>query len=163
MHGIYKTIGALSATLPSDRAIRIQRHFAAPRQLVWDAHTQPALLKRWLLGPPGWTMPVCNVDLRVGGKYRYEWHHDKGLAMALSGTYREIVMPERISDTQVFDDDWTMGPYDTTLVLSDRDHGTELTLEITYASKQARDVAAATPMLEGMEAGYIRLEAVSSL
>ncbi|HVZ30372.1 MAG TPA: SRPBCC family protein [Asticcacaulis sp.] len=157
---VYKTVGALSATLPSDREIRITRRFNAPRQLVWDAHTQPALIKRWLLGPPGWTMPVCDVDLRVGGKYRFEWHSEKGMAMALSGVYREIEAPNRIADTQRFDDDWTKGEADTTLTLEDKDGGTVLTLNILYASKDARDTAAATPMLEGMEAGYARMEGV---
>lgn len=161
MHAIYKTVGGLTATLPDDRTIRILRHFKAPRQLVWDAHTQPALLRRWLLGPPGWTMPVCNIDLRVGGKYRYEWHSEKGLAMALFGTYREIEAPARIADTQAFDDDWTKGPYDTTLILVEKDGQTELTLDIIYASKESRDIAAATPMLEGMEAGYERMDALT--
>lgn len=162
MLAIYKTVGRLSAVLPSDREIRITRSFDAPRQLVWDAHTKPALLKRWLLGPPGWTMPVCEVDLRVGGKYRYEWHSEKGMAMALSGTYREIEAPRHIGDTQRFDDDWTKGAADTTLQLEEANGRTELTLTIMYASAEARDTALATPMLEGMEAGYTRMETVEA-
>ncbi len=158
MHPIIKTVGALNVALPSDREILITRHFKAPRTLVWDAHTKPALLKRWLLGPPGWTMPVCEVDLRVGGKYRYEWHGQGGLAMALSGVYRAIEAPSRIEDTQVFDDNWTQGPADTTLLLFEDGAGTRLELTILYASQEARDIAVATPMAEGMEAGYARLE-----
>ncbi len=158
---VFKTVGGLTATLPSDRGIRICRCLKAPRQLVWDAHTQPTLIRRWLLGPPGWTMPVCKVDLRVGGTFRYEWHNEKGLVMGLSGTYREVTVPERIADTQAFDDDWTQGPYDTVLVLVECKGWTDLTLDIVYASKDSRDLAASTPMLEGMEAGYARLDAIA--
>ena len=61
----------LEVTLPSDREVRVVRSFDAPRQLVWDAHTRPELVTRWMLGPPGWTMPVCEMDLRAGGKYRW--------------------------------------------------------------------------------------------
>ncbi len=158
MYQIVKSVGGLSATLPSDRDIRLTRDFNASRQLVWDAHTRPELLRKWLTGPRNWTMPVCDIDLRVGGKYRYEWHSDEGLAMGLSGTYREIEAPSRIADTQVFDDDWTKGPADTVLTLTEHDGKTTLVLVITYASQEARDFALSLPMMEGMEAGYVRLE-----
>ena len=161
MHNIIKSSGQLNAALPSARELRLTRHFRAPRQLVWDCHTQPVLIKRWLLGPPGWTMPVCEVDLQIGGRYRYEWHSDRGLAMALSGVYREIEAPVRLGDTQMFDDNWTQGPADTTLVLFEEDGGTRLELTILYASEAARDIALATPMMDGMEAGYERLESLS--
>ncbi len=160
MHPIIKIVGQLSAALPSDREIRITRRFNAPRQLVWDAHTQPELLKRWLLGPPGWDMPVCDIDLRVGGEYRYEWHTNGQMAMALSGTYRAIDAPAHLSDTQMFDDNWTQGPADTDLTLVEKDGKTLLTIDIKYASKEARDLALSTPMMEGMEAGYERLESL---
>ncbi len=158
MYKIIKSSGTLDASLPSTRALQLRRHFKAPRQLVWDCHTQPALIRRWLLGPPGWSMPVCEVDLRVGGRYRYEWHSQGGMAMALSGTYREIDAPARLSDTQMFDDNWTQGPADTTLLLFEDGGGTRIELTITYASEAARDFALSTPMMEGMEAGYSRLD-----
>jgi len=161
MHPVIKTVGGLSAALPSGREILLTRHFKAPRQLLWDCHTQPALIRKWLLGPPGWTMPVCEVDLRVGGKYRYEWHAEGGLAMAMSGTYRELEAPARLADTQMFDDNWTQGPADTTLVFVEDKDGTRLELTIVYASEQARDFALSTPMMEGMEAGYERIDAIS--
>ena len=160
MFNIIKTVGSLSATLPSRDELQLARHFRAPRPLVWDCHTRPEMIKRWLLGPPGWTMPVCKVDLRVGGQFRYEWHGPNGLAMALTGTYREITAPECIRDTQVFDDNWTQGPADTTLNLFEDSGGTRLELTIRYASEAARDFALATPMMEGMEAGYTRLDAL---
>ncbi len=160
MHPIVKTVGGLSASLPSDRTIRLTRNFKAPRQLVWDAHTQPHLLKRWLLGPPGWTMPVCEVDLRVGGRYRYEWRNvDGARTMALSGTYRIVDAPETLADTQVFDDNWTDGEAETRITLSEQDGDTNMVFEITYASQQVRDMALSMPMMDGMEAGYARLEA----
>jgi uncharacterized protein YndB with AHSA1/START domain len=158
MHPIIKTVGGLSAALPSDREIRITRSFNAPREMVWDAHTKPELLKRWLLGPPGWQMPVCDIDLRVGGKYRYEWHWDGKMAMALSGTYRAVDAPAHLADTQMFDDNWTQGPADTDITLVETDGKTFITMDIKYASQEARDLALSTPMMEGMEAGYERLE-----
>ena len=160
MNHIVKTVGLLDATTPSPRELCLTRRFQAPRSLVWDCHTQPALIRRWLLGPPGWTMPVCEVDLRVGGRYRYEWHGQNGMAMALSGVYRELAAPELIRDTQTFDDDWTQGAADTTLRLLEDGAGTRLELTILYASQAARDHALSLPMMDGMEAGYARLDSL---
>src|SRR5690242_19263272 len=96
---------ALKLTTSGDREIVMTRSFDAPRTLVFDAWTRPELLKRWLLGPPGWSMIVCDVDLKVGGAYRYVWRHDdKGTEMGMGGVYREIVAPERIVSTEKFDE-----------------------------------------------------------
>ncbi len=95
----------LTLTKLSDREVRTTRVFDAPRRLVFDAHTRPDLIRQWLTGPPGWTMPVCTVDLRVGGKYRYEWRGPGGEAMGMGGSYREIAAPERIVATELFDID----------------------------------------------------------
>ena len=86
-------MGQLKVTMPSDREIAMTRVFDAPRTLVFDAHTKPELVKRWLLGPPGWTMPVCEIDLRVGGKYRWVWRSDNdgstmGIAYLNSAAWR---------------------------------------------------------------------------
>ncbi len=70
----------VDVTTPSDREIVVKRRFAAPRALIWDCHTRPELMRRWLLGPPGWTMPVCEVDLRVGGAYRFRWSNGEGMS-----------------------------------------------------------------------------------
>ena len=86
----------LKVTARGEREIVIERGFEAPRQLVFDAYTKPELIRKWLLGPEGWTMPVCKVDLRVGGKYRYVWRNQHGMEMGMGGEYREIVVPERI-------------------------------------------------------------------
>src|SRR5271167_1955115 len=98
---------ALKVTTPSDREIAMTRVFHAPRRLVFDAWTKPELVKQWLLGPPGWTMPVCEIDLRVGGTYRYVWRRDSdGSEMGMGGIFREIVPHERIVSTEVFDQAW---------------------------------------------------------
>jgi uncharacterized protein YndB with AHSA1/START domain len=89
-------LGGLIVTTPTDREIVMTRVFHAPRQLVFDAWTKPELVRRWLLGPPGWTMPVCEIDLRVGGAYRFVWLGEDGTTMGMGGVYREIVIPERI-------------------------------------------------------------------
>jgi uncharacterized protein YndB with AHSA1/START domain len=106
-------------------------------------------------------MPVCDVDLRVGGKYRYEWRGEDGRTMAMSGVYRAVEAPSHIADTQIFDDDWTNGPADTHMVLTESDGVTQMALTISYASKETRDLVVSSPMMDGMEAGYQRLDAVS--
>ena len=82
---------ALKVTTPTDREIVITREFDAPRELVWDAMSRPELLRRWLLGPPGWEMTVCEEDARVGGTFRWAWSGPDGAAMAMHGVYREVV------------------------------------------------------------------------
>jgi uncharacterized protein YndB with AHSA1/START domain len=134
------------------------RVFKAPRKLVFDAWTKPELVRRWLLGPPGWTMPVCEIDLRVGGAYRFEWLGQDGTVMGMGGLYREIVIPERIVNTQLFDQDWTGGETLGTLLLTEQGGKTTLTNKVMYASREARDAALRTRMAEGVEAGYARLD-----
>jgi uncharacterized protein YndB with AHSA1/START domain len=150
----------LKITTPGDREIVITRVFHAPRKAVFDAWTKPELLKRWLLGPPGWTFLVCESDLRVGGKYRFVWRNQQGVEMGMGGEYKEIVPPEKIVSTQLFDQDWTGGEAIGTLVLTESNGKTISTNTILYASRQARDGAAGTGMAEGMEAGYARLDEI---
>ena len=84
-----------------DREIEVIRAFDAPKNLVYDACTKPELVRRWLLGPPGWTMPVCNIDLRVGGAFRFVWRNQAdGREMGMGGVYREIVTNERTVNTE---------------------------------------------------------------
>lgn len=150
----------LTVVPSGERAVTITRVFRAPRQMVWDAHTQPALVKRWLFGPAGWSLPHCEIDLRVGGKYRYVWRHDDGREMGMGGTFHEIVAPRRLVTDELFDEDWTGGP---TVVAQDfvESHGvTTLTMTITYATTAAREGALKTGMARGMEAGYARLDAL---
>ncbi|MDZ4866245.1 MAG: SRPBCC family protein [Alphaproteobacteria bacterium] len=141
-----------------DREVVIIRAFNAPRDMVFEAHTKPALLRRWLLGPGDWTMPVCEIDLRVGGSYRYVWRHADGREMGMGGVYREIVAPERIVTTELFDEDWTNGEAVTTLVLTAKGGRTTAVSTVLYSSRAARDAVLKTPMADGMEAGYARLD-----
>jgi uncharacterized protein YndB with AHSA1/START domain len=144
-----------------DREIVITRSFDAPRQLVWDAHTKPELVKRWLLGPEGWSMPVCEIDLRVGGKYRYVWRRDKdGTQMGMGGVFREIEQPERLVATEKFDESWYPGEALDTSVFTESAGKTTLTLTVTYQSKEAREMALKSGMEKGMDAGYKRLDDV---
>jgi uncharacterized protein YndB with AHSA1/START domain len=149
---------ALQLTTPSDREAVITRVVDAPRALVFDAYTQPGLVQRWLLGPPGWTMPVCEIDLRVGGAYRYEWRSDDGQTMGMGGVFKEIVRPARLVATQVFDQDWTGGETIVATEIVERNGKSTITTTIRFASREARDAALQTGMTTGMEAGYGRLE-----
>lgn len=151
----------LELTLPSDREIRITRRFDAPRPLVWECHTKPELVRLWLLGPPGWEMPVCRIDARVGGGYRYEWEDKaRGMKMGLSGTFTELVEPERMASREKFDDDWTGGEAQSSQVFTEAGRRTTVVMTVLYASKEARDGAAASGMADGMEMGYARLDEV---
>jgi len=143
-----------------EREIVMTRIFNATCDLVFDALTKPELVKRWLLGPPGWTMPVCEIDLCVGGKYRFEWRGQDGTVMGMGGVYREIVIPERIINTQLFDEDWTGGETLGTLLFVERDGKTTLTNKVLYSSREARDGALKTDMAKGVEAGYARLDEI---
>ena len=149
---------SLEITLPSEREIRFTRSFAAPRPLVFDAYTRPELVRRWLLGPPGWTMPVCEIDLRVGGAYRYVWRKDPGIEMGMGGRYLEIVAPQRISCTEQFDDPWYEGEAVGTIELTESGGRTVLTHTIRYVSQAVRDAVLKTPMESGMRAGYDLLD-----
>lgn len=146
------TIGA-----DGERDVLITRRFDAPRRLVYEAHTKPELLKRWLR-PPGWQLAVCEIDLRVGGKYRYVWHADSGEKMGMGGVYREIVAPEKVVATERFDDAWYPGEAIVSNTFEDKGGWTLLSLRITYESAAARDVAMRSPMESGLAAGYDRLE-----
>ena len=152
-------MSTLKVTTPSDREIAMTREFNAPRQLVWDAHTKPELVKKWLLGPPGWSMPFCQIDLRVGGSYRYEWRKDSdGSTMAMGGTYKEIKPIERIVSTEKFDDPWYEGEALDTLVLKEQGGKTILTSTVLYSSQTVRDSVLKSGMTTGVEQSYDRLE-----
>ena len=149
---------ALQITTPTDHEVVIARAVDAPRSMVFDAFSKPDLVRRWMLGPPGWTMPVCEIDLRVGGKYRYVWENADGQRMAMGGTFKEIVRPSRMVATQVFDEDWTGGETLVTTEIVEKGGKTTIRTMVRYASREARDAALKTGMAEGMEAGYQRLE-----
>jgi uncharacterized protein YndB with AHSA1/START domain len=152
---------ALKLTTRGDREIILTRVFDAPRHLVFDAFTKPALVKQWLLGPPGWSMPVCEIDLRVGGAYRYVWRQDSGGAeMGTRGVFREVIAPERIVSTEAFDQAWYPGECLNTTTFAEHAGKTTLTLALLYESREARDLILKTPMEKGVAMSYDRLAAL---
>ena len=152
--------GQLLVTTPSDREIVLTRTFNAPRRLVFDAWTKPELLKRWLGVFGGWSLDVCEVDLRVGGTIRFEWANTNGTRMGMSQTVREVVVPERIVSTEKFDDAWYEGEATGTVVFTEQNGRTTVTNTLRYASKDVRDAVLKTPMETGVGAGYDMLEAL---
>ena len=156
--------GTLQLTTRGDREIVMTRVLDAPRHLVFDAFTKPELVKQWLLGPPGWSMPVCEIDLRVGGAYRYVWRNADGREMGMGGVYREIVAPERLVATEKFDQAWYPGEAVGTTVLVEQDGKTTITQTVLYQSKEARDAVLKSGMEKGVVASYDRLaEVLASL
>ena len=149
------SVDATTYTTPSDYEIVVTRVVDAPRRLVFEAHTNPAHLPHWMLGPSGWTMPVCEIDLRPGGTWHFVWRNADGTEMAMRGVYQEVVPPERLVSTESWGGDWpeTLN----TLTLSEENGKTTITQHTRYQSKQARDAAIKTGMLEGMSQTYDRL------
>lgn len=149
----------LSISTPSDREIVVVREFDAPRELVFDCWTIPALIRRWL-GPADWVFTTCDFDARVGGKWRFVSKGPDGFEMASGGTITEFVRPEWMKSTELYDVDWTGGETINTNAFDELHGGsrTRSTLTVLYASKAARDGAAATPMAEGLEMGFRRLD-----
>lgn len=164
----------LEVSLPSDREIQVTRAFEAPCKLVWDCHTKPELMRRWLFGPPGWSMPHCRVDLRVGGRYRYVWRNDEtGAQFGAYGEHLEVAPLSRIVTTQVMDGlgpepfelepPWGEGEASlNTLTLEESGGVTKLTLVMRFGSTQIRDEALQSGMTGGMEMGYGRLDALAA-
>jgi uncharacterized protein YndB with AHSA1/START domain len=149
-------IGITTFTTPSDRELIATRVVDAPRRVVWEAWTSPEHVPHWLLGPEGWTMPVCEIDLRPGGSWHYGWRGPDGTEMEMHGVFREIVPPERLVHTELWGGDWpeTLN----TLVLTEQDGKTTMTCTVLYPSKEARDAAIGTGMKEGWSASYDRLD-----
>ncbi|MEO8880611.1 MAG: SRPBCC domain-containing protein [Gemmatimonadaceae bacterium] len=155
-----KHSGNLEITTPSDREIEMTRVFDAPHGLVFDAYTQCKYLKRWLGVFDGWSLDVCEIDLRVGGKYRYEWKRAPSTVMGMGGTYREIVTGTRIVATEKFDESWYEGDAVTTATFVDSGVSTTLTLTVMYASTEARDGVLKSGMSGGVTAGFDALAAL---
>jgi uncharacterized protein YndB with AHSA1/START domain len=148
-------VGVTTFTTPSDREIVMTRVVDAPRRLVFDAWTKPEHLPHWLLGPSGWTMPVCEIDLRPGGAYRYVWRRSDGTEMEMGGMYREIAPPERVVCTESWGGDWPETI--NTLILTEKDGKTTISLTALYPSKEARDAALKTGMKDGATESFDRL------
>lgn len=164
----------LKVTTPSDLEIVMTRAFDAPRKLVWEAMTRPDLIRRWMFTPPGWSWRECEMDTRVGGKYRWSWNGPDGqLAMTISGENREVRPPEKITHTELMEmgpgagpcgggdaGDCDGAPWEllATIELSERAGRTMLKMTLLFPTKQARDGALASGMEQGVSAGYNQLD-----
>jgi len=144
----------LHVETPGDLEVVVTRQFAAPRELVFEAHSRPELLRRWMLGPDGWTMPVCDVDFRVGGAYTYTWRNDDGREMTLRGEFVDIAAPDRIVTTVEGD----APPHVSTVEFFAHEGGARLVNTIRFATREARDRMVEVGMTRGMERGYERLD-----
>lgn len=143
-------------TTPSDREITMTRVFDAPRSLVFHALTTAELVSRWLLGPPGWSMPVCEIDLKVGGAWRYVWRNADGREFGMDGVYREIAAPDRIVHLERFEE----GEAVVTTLFNQQAGKTTLTMTMLFASQEERDGAVSSGMADGVAVSYDRLEEV---
>jgi len=150
---------------PSDHEVKVARSFKAPRELVYKAYTTPELLKRWLLGPPGWTMPVCEMDVRVGGTYRWRWRSNEGgEEFGFHGEFKQVEAPVKLVHTQYYDAGdvgGDMGDGATIRVEFTEFKGvTTMTSTMDFGNKGARDAAVATGMTDGMEQSYQLLDSL---
>jgi len=162
--GVLADLATFAATLPvaaqilSDTQVRVSRVIRGTVEQVWRAHHEPELMKKWLLGPDGWTMPVCDVATEVGQSYRYEWQETaSGATFGFVGELLESTPPTRAVTTELMIG--MEGPGTTNeMTLTPVSGGTLLSLLITYPNAQVRDIVLATGMTEGMETSYVRLE-----
>ena len=148
--------GKLEIGPRGDNELVMTRVLDAPRNLVYDAFTKPELVRRWLGSMDGWTFPVCEMDVRVGGKYRWVWRKE-GAEMGMGGVYREIVPNERIVSTEKFDDPWYEGEALGTVTFVERDGKTTVTQVVRYQSKEVRDSVLKGPAASGVEMSYDKL------
>jgi uncharacterized protein YndB with AHSA1/START domain len=166
-----KVQSGLKVTTPSDLEIVMTRTFNAPRKLVWEAMTRPDLVRRWLFSPPGWNMSACEMDNRVGGKFRWEWTGpDGGVALTIWGENREVSPPAKVVHTECMKmgpgaggncpPDESGEPWEllATVELTEEAGQTLLRMTLLFPSKQARDGALASGMEHGVGAGYNTLE-----
>jgi uncharacterized protein YndB with AHSA1/START domain len=153
-----------TVTLPNDLDVVVVRAFNAPRTLVFDAWTTPKLVQRWMLGPPGWKMPVCEMDVRPGGTFTWRWRSDEnGAEFGFTGEFREVVRPSRIVHIERYepgDVGGEMGEALVTSELTEKNGVTTQTMTIHYESKAVRDAALKTGMTDGMEMSFQKLDEV---
>ena len=155
-----KGSGKLEVTLPSEKEILMKRVFDAPRHLVFEAMTKPEYVRRWWCCMEGFTMPVCDIDLRVGGKYRYVTRSADGQEFGFHGVFREIVPPERVVQTEIFEpfpEEETV----CTMTLEERDGKTYYQCLVVHATTQGRDAHIASGMEGGANLALDRLEEVA--
>ena len=148
----------LTLTTEGDTHVVVKRRFAASPEQVYRAHTEAALIRQWMLGPEGWTMPVCINDPRPGGAFRYEWSNGKGGGFHITGEFLELVPFSRIVHVErMHMPDPTPDNHIVT-TFADDGAGTLMTMRMTLPSAEVRAAMLATGIERGMEASYKRLE-----
>jgi len=155
-----KGSGKLKVTLPSDNEILLARVFDAPRHLVWETITKPEYVRRWFCCMDGFTMPVCEIDLRVGGKYRYLMLASDGSEVGFHGEYKEIVAHQRIVHTEIFDP-YPDSPALCTVTLEERDGKTYFQNLVQHTTKEARDMHVQSGMETGADLALDRVESIA--
>lgn len=153
------TSGTAVVTLQSDTEVLITREFNAPKHLVYKAYTTPELVRRWWAGRRG-QMSVAEIDLRVGGMYRYVMTSSEGFEVAFHGTYREIVPNERLVHTEVYEA-MPEGEVVNTLTFEEADGRTTLSVLVDCGSKDVRDGMMASGMEVGMQEAYDLIEQIA--
>ncbi|MES1200436.1 MAG: SRPBCC family protein [Pseudomonadota bacterium] len=154
-------------SLPNDTDVVVKRSFRAPRELVWRAHTEPSLVQRWMLGPPGWSMPVCEMDLREGGTYRWRWRSDEsGKEFGFFGEFTNVEAPAALAFSEFYDPGDVGGDMgngaDVSYDFVAHDGVTTMNTRMRFKSKAERDAAVSTGMTDGMEMGYQRLDKIAA-
>jgi uncharacterized protein YndB with AHSA1/START domain len=149
-----KNTGTLTVTTPTDCEIVLTRVFSAPQRMVFEAFTKPELLRRWF-GPRGWSLEVCEVDLRVGGSFRFVLRSPEGAALGMRGVYREIAPPQRSVHIESFDD--YPGESQVTTVWVEHGDQTTLTATLLYPSRDIRDAVLKSGMEHGAAETYDKL------
>lgn len=148
----------LTLKTEGDTHIIVTRRFAASPEAVYRAHTDPAIIQKWLLGPDGWTMPVCKCDAKPGGSFRYEWVNGKGQGFHITGEFNELEPWSRIVHVErMFLPDKTPDNHVETRFDADG-AGTLMTMRMTLPDEKTRAAMLSTGMEHGMEASYVRLE-----
>ncbi len=148
--------GVTSYATPTDNQVVVTRVVRASRELAFDVFTSPKHLPNWMTGPEGWTMPVCEVDLRPGGTWHYVFRKSNGTEMDMRGSFREVKRPELVVSTERWGPEWPETV--NRIEFSERDGLTTMTMTMTYPSREARDAALKTGMKDGMETSYARMD-----
>lgn len=143
-----------------DRFVVVTRRFAAPPEAVYRAHTESELIQRWMLGPDGWSMPVCRCDARPGGKIRYEWVNGKGGGFHLTGEFIELTPFSRIVHVERMHMPDPCPDNHVVTTFARDGAGTLMTMRMTLPDAAMRAAMLASGMEHGMEASYVRLEAM---
>jgi uncharacterized protein YndB with AHSA1/START domain len=150
--------GVTSYSTPSDREVVVTRVVAAPRAVVFDAFSNPKHVPNWLLGPEGWTMPVCEIDLRPGGSWRYVYRKAGGSEMTLTGSFLEVAPPDRLVATESWGPEWPETI--NTTEFTESAGLTTITITMKFPTKEARDAALQTGMKQGMDPSFARLDSL---